>query len=156
MKKVAKELKKYKYTTIVVVLFLIMIGLAYFCYTMFFGAIGVPQYGNRLDGREEVMPSKDSLDNACNELQKQYQDITEITAKVNGNIIDYIIKVNKDTSTKTAKEMIKNVTKIYTKDQISYFDFQVFVDCEEEKSGFPIIGYKSKKATDFSFVENKD
>lgn len=158
MKKIFRELKKYKYTTIAIILFLILIVIAYVCYGLLFGSRGVPQYGNRLNGIEEVKPSKDTLDNSADELKKKYDFIADIDVSLSGKIINYIITVNDGTTDAKAKEMITKVVDYYTKDQIEYFDFQVFVTNENtDVKGFPIIGYKNKANSVFSYSQaNKE
>lgn len=158
MKKILKELKKYKYTTLAIILFLVLIVIAYVCYGLLFGSRGVPQYGNRLDGIEAVKPSKDTLDNSASELKKKYDFIADIDVSLSGKIINYVITVNDGTTAVKAKEMITKVVDTYTNDQIAYFDFQVFVTNENaETKGFPIIGYKNKENKVFSYSQaNKE
>ncbi len=154
MKRVFKEFKKYKYTTISIILFFILIVVAYFSYNLLFGARGIPQYGNRLDGIEEVKPSKDSFDNSIAEIKKNYNFVTDAEVYLSGRTINYVVTVSAKTSASKAKEMIKKVTSTYKKEQIQYFDFQVFVKNEDsEAKGYPIIGYKSKRASDFSYSQ---
>ena len=114
-----------------------------------------PTYGHRLDGIEDVKINKSESNKMVEEIKKE-SSVKDVSYNVKGKIVNVIITVSKDTSVKSAKELASKVTGCYEKDQVSFYDFQVFIKSEDENSkSFPIIGYKKASSNSFSFTKNR-
>lgn len=150
MKQVMKELKKCRYTTFALVAFLILLLLSFFVYQMFFGERGKPVYGNRLDGIDKVMVDDAYFAKISETLEKQ-KIVSEASGQRSGRILNYTIVVKDKTKTKDAKALTNTILESLSKDQVAYFDIQVFFTCEKEMDGYPMIGYKNKENKKFSY-----
>lgn len=151
MNKNLKELKKNKYTTIAIIVFFVLIILGFVLYKFLFPNQGKPVYGNRLDGIENVAISTNDLKDLDEKLSSN-DKVVKSKSDLKGRTVNVILTVKKQTSVNDAKALTSAVTKEFDKEQLSYFDFQVFIVSEsEEDKGYPIIGYKSKVNDSFSF-----
>ena len=151
MNKNLKELKKNKYTTIAIIVFFVLIILGFVLYKFLFPNQGKPVYGNRLDGIENVAISSNDLKDLDAKLSRN-DKVVKSKSDLKGRTVNVILTVKKQTSVNDAKALTSAVTKEFDKEQLSYFDFQVFIVSEsEEDTGYPIIGYKSKVNDSFSF-----
>ena len=151
MNKNLKELKKNKYTTIAIIVFFVLIILGFVLYKFLFPNQGKPVYGNRLDGIENVAISTNDLKDLDEKLSSNDKAVKS-KSDLKGRTVNVILTVKKQTSVNDAKALTSAVTKEFDKEQLSYFDFQVFIVSEsEEDKGYPIIGYKSKVNDSFSF-----
>ena len=151
MKKVLKDLKNNKYTTICLILFVILIIAGFISYKIFFPSNGKPLYGNRLDGIEEVSLDNEQLNEIKNTLKEQ-KIVTDVETDIKGRIINIIITVKEDTKLVDAKKLTSIfMTKIEEK-QKKYLDIQVFLKNEKENiDGYPTIGYMGKDETEFKY-----
>lgn len=151
MNKNLKELKKNKYTTIAIIVFFVLIILGFVLYKFLFPNQGKPVYGNRLDGIENVAISTNDLKDLDEKLSSN-DKVVKSKSDLKGRTVNVILTIKKQTSVNDAKALTSAVTKEFDKEQLSYFDFQVFIVSEsEEDKGYPIIGYKSKVNDSFSF-----
>lgn len=148
--KLLKELKENKYTTIVFFIFLGLFIIAWFAYGMIMPSSGSPVYGNRLDGIEKV----ELTDNDINKIKSDLKNdiVSSSTIHVSGKIINILVEVKEGTKINDAKKIASNAIKSLDKDELAFYDVQVFITNEEkEAKGYPIIGYKSSSAKKFVF-----
>lgn len=148
--KLIKELKQNKFTTIVFCLFLGLFLIGWLVFGLVMPKNGTPNYGNRLDGIEEVEVTKDQTSSLVAELKsKDY--VTNASTHVSGKIINVLVETKKGTKTSTAKTLGKVVLKAFDEKQIKFYDIQLFLTNEDNNAkGYPLIGYKN--STDKKFV----
>lgn len=155
MEKLKKILKNNRYTVIAVVLFAVLVVIGLILSKSLFPNSGVPVYGNRLDGIEEVKISEENLNELENKI-KEKEFVTEVNATIKGKIVNVIVTVKKETSEKDAKSLSSIMTDYFPKEQTDYYDFQIFIKNEdEEQKGYPIIGYKNNGSSAFSYSKAK-
>ena len=154
-KTILNEIKKNKYTSIAIIAFIVLLILVFIMYKAIMPSLGTPVYGNRLDGIEKVEITTTKI----NELDKDLEEETYVTkAKTNlsGKTLNTIITVKEGTKATTAKKITSKVLSKFDKDQIAYYDFQVFIKNENEKEkNYPIIAYKNKSNENFSYSQSK-
>lgn len=151
MNNIIKELKENKFTTTVFLIFLFLFILGWILYGMVIPKSGKPVYGNRLDGIEKVEITNDEKEKIISSL-KDEKIVSSAKTDIKGKIVNVIIEVKSGTTTKTAKKLGSTVTKNLSKSQLSFYDIQLFITSENQKSkNFPIIGYKSSTAKGFTY-----
>lgn len=151
LNKITKEMKKNKYTVGVFLIFLLVFLLGWIAYSFIMPSAGKPAYGNRLDGIEEVaITSKE--ENSIIEDLKNEKVVTNAKIHMSGKIINVLVEVQKGTKTSTAKNLHKHITSNLTKEQKEFYDIQIFITNEnDDAKGYPLIGYKSATASNFTF-----
>lgn len=151
LNKLLKELKQNKYTTIVFCLFLGLFLIAWIVYGMVMPKAGTPVYGNRLEGIEKVELTESDTSKIVKNL-KDEDIVTSASTHLSGKILNIIVEVEEKTKEKTAKELKKVAIETLTKEQLSFYDVQLFITNEnKELKGYPIIGYKNSSEKDFVF-----
>lgn len=114
-----------------------------------------PGYGHRLDGIDDVKIDKSQLKDMKSTIEKE-DKVSSVSYNVQGKITNVIIKVEKDMKVSDAKKLASKVTDCFDKEQVSFYDFQVFIENEDSKNeSYPIIGYKKASSDDFSFTKNR-
>ena len=155
MKKLINELKESRYTLIAILGFLFLMILIAIIYNLVMPKTGEPVYGNRLEGIEEVEIKKEDQ----KELEEKFEKNTIVEqAKVNisWKTVNAIVTVKEKTSVDNAKKLTKELTSFLSKEQIAFYDLQIFIKCEDkDNKKFPIIGYKNIKSEAFSFSYSK-
>lgn len=151
LKKLGKEIKSNKYTMSVFCLFLGIFIVGWLVYGVVMPSAGKPVYGNRLDGIEEVRIDDDKKEKIVKSLEEK-SFVTHASVKINGKIINVIVKVKDETTPATARALNTTVTKNLSEKELSFYDVQLFLTSENEKSkNYPIIGYKSASDAKFTF-----
>ena len=148
-------IKEHKFTAFVIVLFILAVILFYFMYNLFFTNGGKPEYGNRLDGIEEVEITKDNFSKLESELKKN-KSVSNASVNVSGRTLNIIITVDNDLSIDDAKKIGASSYDSLSEKQINYYAIQVFIKkSDESKNNFPIIGYKQKDVKSISWTKNR-
>ena len=117
---------------------------------LFFSSHG-DAFGNRLDGIEDHRMTDEHL----NKIQSELENLEQIIS-VNNNIVgkraDFIIEVKADVDAITAKGYADKILEYLPEDVKGFYDIQVMITNEdEENQNYPIIGYKHKTKTGFTF-----
>lgn len=109
-------------------------------------------YGNRLDGIEDVLITDDKKNEVISFI-KDDENITDVSIKIQGKIINISIKSNSDKNTiDVMKEKSVEIISKFSKEEVSYYDFQIFV--KNEDANYNLIGYKNKNRDEISWVND--
>ena len=147
--------KEHKFTVFVIILFILVVVLLYFSYNLFFTNGGKPEYGNRLDGIEEVEITKADQEKMESEIKKD-KGVTNVSFDISGRTLNIVITVGNDVSVDDAKKIGNNSYASLNEKQIRFYAIQVFIKKEDSaKNNFPIIGYKQKEEKDVSWTKNR-
>ena len=150
-----KFIKAHKFTVFVIILFIVAVIFLYFMYDLFFSNGGKPEYGNRLDGIEEVEITKDDISKLETEIKKN-KNVSEVSADISGRTLNIIITVDNNMSVDDAKKVGQNSYASLGEKKIKYYAIQLFIKkTDEAKNNFPIIGYKQKESTSISWTKNR-
>ena len=137
-----KYIKRNKLTVFIIIIFAIIVIVGGYLYNMLFanGRSGI--YGNRLDGIEEVEITDKQYKSIKSKL-KENENVVKVTTDLKGKVVNIIITVKDEVSKEVAKNIAATSLKEFDKDQLKYYDIQIFVKKDnEELNDFPIIGYK--------------
>ena len=137
-----RYIKKNKLTSFVILIFILVVILGAYIYNTFFGSGRSEAYGDRLDGIEAVEITKEQYDSVKEKL-KENEKVTKVTTNLKGKIVNIIMTVKDDVSKTDAKKIAEVALKVFEKEQLEFYDIQIFVKKENvELNDFPIIGYK--------------
>ena len=158
--KILNNLAKFykKHSNLVNIGGLIIIGciLIYGIIGFFYDNTSAPLYGNRLDGIKKVEIKNSRLKEVKEELEKE-EKISSADVKIEGKIIMAILVVENDTSIDEAKKESTTITKHFKKDELKFYDIEIFVSKEDEaQNNFPIIGHKKADKDGFSWTKNRE
>ena len=99
------------------------------------------KYSNRIVGIENVIISDSKIDNIKNKLLEN-KSINKITFKLDGALIKFFVEVKNDNSDFNIENMLNIILDNFEDDEKNFYDFQVFVTCEEKQKPYPMIAYK--------------
>lgn len=149
-----KLIKKNKFTFFIIGFFIILFILVFPLKAIFFSENKNANYGDRLDGLKEI--EKSTLTEMENKL-KENTSVKEVTSTTSGRIINITITVEDDVSISSAKEIGSGCIGSFSEDNLDNYDLQVFVKkISEEENDFPIIGYKAKKNSEFTWTKDRE
>ncbi len=150
-----KFVKAHKFTVFVIILFILAVVFLYFMYDLFFTNGGKPEYGNRLDGIEEVEVTKEDISKIEAEAKKN-KNVSEVSVDISGRTLNIIITVDNSMGVDDAKKVGQSSYSVLGEKQIKYYAIQLFIKkSDETKNNFPIIGYKQKESTSISWTKNR-
>lgn len=152
-KNFSKELKENKYTLIAIIVFIVLLVVAYALLNFFFPNLGSPVYGNRLEGIEEVKISDSEYKKVVDKI-KENDIVSEVTYNLSGKIVNFIVTVKGGTKPEDAKKLADLVVPEFSEKQVAYYDFQMFIKNADEEDLYPIIAYKGKNSDKFSYSQS--
>lgn len=134
---------------LVIILVVLIVGIVV-AKNLFFSSHG-DIFGNRLDGIEEHKMTNEHLDKIESELENLEQ-IISVDNNIIGKRADFIIKVKSDVDIITSKGFADKILEYLPDDVKSFYDIQVMIVNEDsENQNYPVIGYKHKTKTGFTF-----
>ena len=146
-------IKKHKAPFIVGIVCLILLILAFFAiYRMFYPSSSKSVYGDRLENAPEI-------DNAVIEkIKKEILDsdlAIEVTYETKVATMKFFVDVKSDTELDEAKQLSEIILDNLSTKVIDFYDIEIFfMDPNKENTSYPLIGYHSKQATEFSWGDN--
>ena len=147
-------IRKNKFVIIAIGIFLILVFVIFQIANIFFPEGGEALYGDRLDGIEEVEIDKDKQKDIESALESN-ESVKKTSVSISGKIIEVIITANDDTTLDAAKALAPKVVEELSKDELDFYDIQVFVKKDTDAADFPIIGYKHHAKDDFSWTKDR-
>ncbi|MGE5456460.1 MAG: hypothetical protein ACM3O4_05110 [Ignavibacteriales bacterium] len=150
-----KFLKKPKYKIIILVVFIIIMILAFLgIKELIYPNSSIDLYGNRLDGIEEFPIKADTVSN-IKDLITETDKTNSVDYYLTGRIIKFIIDVKKDTDLVDAKSMTDSIVEKLSDKQQSFYDIEVFITSKESKDSevYPIIGSKHRDSLTFVWTK---
>lgn len=153
MKKILKWIKKNLALFIVFVLTLIL--LIFIC-IIFIGLLrgnSSDNYGNRLEGIEDVEISKEVYESVEKEVMET-ELAEEISTRLQGKIVYTTIILKKDVNSMKAKELAENTLDNYDEEQLGFYDFSFFLKWKGEDSDTVITGNKHHNLDSITWVNS--
>ena len=145
-------LKKHKNTIIAIVVFVIVLIIAFKFINMLTGDEEKAIYGDRIDGIEAVKIDGNKEDQIEEAIKG---DTKKVTIKNAGRLVTVIATIDENMNRDTAKTLAKKAIEPLTAEQKKYFDFQIIIKKENEDPAFPIIGYKQHTKEEFSWTKDR-
>lgn len=148
MDKIKKYIKthKKKCTVIAIILVIVIIALvvSYLVIDYLMPNTRESVYGDRCDITENHPVASDRK-GKIEEFLKDYDKMTLVDLDVKCNLIDVVIKVQDDETVANVKAMGKNLLKVFSEDEIKYYDIELLVGPEKENKDLNMIGSHHKE-----------
>lgn len=145
--KLKKFILKNKLLSILLLLFILIFILMLVLIKVFiFPSYKVSNYGNRLDGIENVKLN----DSRFNDIKNGFDSVEGFTInnfRLSGKIVNIFISASDSIGLDKVKSSSLKLVKSFSEDELKYYDFQVFVT-GSNKDVYPMIGYKNKNSDD--------
>lgn len=137
-------IKRHKLLTIFIGLILVFIVLVSVILFQLLGGHTKDAYGNRLNNIDKVEIAKTVSDKLEKEITED-EFVIKTDYVLKGRLINILIELKDETELDKAKEIGNRVITYFTEEELSYYDIQVLVKSDNDKSEkYPIIGYKHK------------
>jgi preprotein translocase subunit SecF len=142
-------IKHHKLLVAFIAIVLIVIIGTFILLRQFFVDTSKDEYGNRLDGIEEVAVEEKTKTKLKTEISA-LEEVEDITYREQGRLIYIEITFKEGVSLETAKEIASKTLEYFSDKQKSYYDIQaILTNKNEEAEGYPKIGYKHKTSEEF-------
>ena len=149
-------LKKHRYTCILLLFFILIVILGYKVKEVLIPDEGKATYGERL---KDI--SKHAIDDSVyTKIEEEYsknKNITKVSHRIQGRILNYYFTFDDKVTPKDAKAVGNNLIKLLDEDILSYYSIQIYLLKDNEKlNNFPIIGMKDPKAKEVSWIKDRE
>ena len=142
-----KKIKKYYKLIIIIFVLLILFVLCLFIYKNLFKE-GESQ---RLDGASNYELTNKEI-SAVKEKLNELENIDSIDIDTNYKIIKIFLELKEDVDFDDVKKISNESLEMFSQDNLSFYDVEIFVECLDEKSEiYPKIGYKHKTNSKFTW-----
>lgn len=132
-------MKKHKLTSFVILVYIIVIAFAYFIYKLFIGSSGLPVYGDRLDGIENVPITEEQKDKIVENISSSDFVLKVTRPYLNGKILKVVVTVGDNSDLNASKDLSSKVLEVLDDDQKAFYDIEYFVkkeyNCTLEATG---------------------
>ena len=153
MEKIKKWIKKNKGLSIVLLLTLVLLIFIIVIFIKLLMGNSSNNYGNRLDGIEEVKISNDTYDRVESEIMDTGL-AEDAIIRLQGKIVYTTIVLKSDTSIVKAKELATNTLDNYKEEELKFYDFSFFLKWEGEESDTVITGNKHHSLDTITWVKS--
>jgi hypothetical protein len=157
MKKIRKFFKEHRIFTmlmaiVVVCLVLIMTVLV----NIFYMGNGTNQYGNRLDGIEEVKVSSSKIKDFKNNVANN-DKVKSVDIRVQGKIIYITMQIEPGVKLEEAEGIALKSLENFSEEESAFYDFNVTLkqNSTDNSEGFIISGAKNKNGTGLIWNNNR-
>lgn len=134
--------KKHKFTFITLGVLLVIFIIGFLFIRMFMPDYTKGYYGNRLNGIGQYKISNDTINRVKSEIHGD--GIESVQYHLEGKIINVMITVSPNMAVDSAKNASNKLLEIFTKEELKYYDLEVFLVSSGESENYPKIGYKHK------------
>ncbi len=148
--------RKNKFTIVTITIFLLLVILGLKLESIILPNTKKPSYGNRLDNIKNYQVGEEEIKLVI-EYLKEDKRVLDVTENLQGKIFYFVILVDDATSVPDAKNIANRVLDKFSKEEKSFYSFQVFVKKKDEKlNNFPIIGYKNPTSETLVFTKDRE
>lgn len=146
-----KFIKEHKNLFIAIIIFFLVLLLAFLSRKLLNNTENKAIYGDRLKEVKVKVDEKD-LESKINDAIKEKAD--NVSVRVQGRIVNITIDVNKELNQDQAKEVGDAALKTIKENVLKVYDIQIFLNKDKDDK-FPIIGYKNHSSGAISWTKNR-
>ena len=132
-------IKRHKLTVFIILVWIVVIAFSYFIYSLFVGSSGLPVYGDRLDGIEDVPITKEQIEKITDDIMSESFVLKVTKPYLSGKILKVVVTVADGAEEKASKALTTKVTDALTDEQKAFYDIEFFVtkyyNCTLEATG---------------------
>lgn len=113
-------------------------------------------YGNRLNeiGEHKI---DSSLYNKIKSEIEALENVSTITYRTQGKIINFILTVSDETTLVDAKELGNAIITYFKEEDVKYYTFQIYIKKNDSKlDNFPIIGAKNPLTNEIIWTQDRE
>ena len=147
-----RKLRKHRGTIVGIIVFVVVLIAALYIKNMISPDESTALYGERLDGRDQVKISSETMKKVEDALK---ENTSSVKVRVAGRIINVTIAVNEGVSRDDAKGMGTKAIEQFSEAERAYYDFQILIKNEKNAEQFPIIGYKHHGKDNISWTKDR-
>lgn len=151
--KVKKWISNNKGFTIILLLALILIVILAVIFISLISGGSSSEYGNRLDGIEEVKIDDDVYQGVKDEVMAT-ELAEDVSTRLQGKIVYTTIVLKGDTSVDKAKEIASNTIDNYSEEQLKYYDFSYFLKWNNDDGMTVITGNRHRNFETITWVKS--
>ncbi len=150
-------IKRHKGLAVICFLTLILLIVLFAIFSRMIFSTGKTEYGDRLKNIVEI--KKNVLDDVKSSTE-EYEEVEEVTIRIQGKIVYTIIKVTEATSKDRAKEIAAKTLEKYSKEVIDCYDFEFIINQKEQldeegnDKSYTIAGTKHPSKENISWTRN--
>ena len=152
--KVKKWISNNKGFTIILLLALILIVILAVIFISLISGGSSSEYGNRLDGIEEVKIDDDVYQGVKDEVMAT-ELAEDVSTRLQGKIVQTTIVLKGDTSVDKAKEIASNTIDNYSEEQLKYYDFSYFLKWNNDDGMTVITGNRHRNFETITWVKSQ-
>lgn len=112
------------------------------------------KYGSRIDGIDNVQISASKVDEIKNAVLTNTQ-INKIIYRLDGKLIKFFIEIKKDTGDLNFESILSTIIEEFDDKEKKFYDFEIFMTCEEKREPYPIIAYKHRNNELFTITKKE-
>lgn len=151
-----KFIKRHRYTCILVLVFILIVILGIKVKEILVPDEGKAVYGERLKDIDKHPIDSDIYDKINEELGSD-KNVSKLSHRLQGKILNYYITVDNELSVKDAKALGDKLLTYFDEDTLGYYSVQIYiVKDDEEKNNFPIIGMKDPLSKSISWTKDRE
>ena len=151
-----KFLKRYRYTCILVFIFILLVILGLKVKEILIPDEGKATYGDRLKNIEKH-PISDEIYKKIDEALAKNSNVKEVTHRLQGKTLNYFITFADKESVKDAKAVGDSLLQYFDEDTLGYYSIQVYLKKDNEAlNNFPIIGMKHPDSKKISWTKDRE
>lgn len=148
--------RKNKFTIVTITIFSVLVILGLKVESILLPNTKKPSYGNRLDNIENYKVGEEEIRLVIDYL-KEDKRVLDVKENLHGKIFYFTITVDDSVSVQDAKSIANKVLDKFSKEEKSFYSFQVFVEKKDTKlNNFPIIGYKNPTSENLVFTKDRE
>ena len=141
-----KFVMKHKLLFIILIIILVLVFAVSILLKEFSVDNSKDEYGDRLDGIEDVKISKSDSNKLIDGIE-ELEDVKKCTYRLQGRLIYITITFNEGVELDKAKEIGNKVLEYLDDEEKKYYDVQVILkSSSKDSTDFPKMGYKHKSS----------
>ena len=153
LEKIKNWIKENKGFSVIILLALVLIIILTIIFISLLKGNSSSKYGNRLDGIDDVIISKEEYDSVKEEVMAT-EVVEDVTIRLQGKIVYTAITLKSDTSVDKAKEIASNTLDNYSEDELKYYDFSYFLKWTTEEGDKVITGNKHNNMDSITWIKS--
>lgn len=151
-----KIIKKYRYTIILVLVFILLLCLGIKVKEILMPDDQKAAYGDRLNELSEHKIEESLYIKIKSEIE-DLDNVSALTYRLQGKIINFIVTVTDSTAISDAKKVGDKIIEYFEEDDVAYYTFQIYVKKEDATlNNFPIIGAKNPLTNSIIWTQDRE
>ncbi|MBO5138417.1 MAG: hypothetical protein J6B89_02120 [Bacilli bacterium] len=149
-----KFIKEHMLTIIVLLIFIVLMVVAFKLFGLFGGDSKNGIYGTRLNDIKNVSITSERKREISDNISSLNRS-SKVSVDVRGKIINVVVVCNDDVNHGDAKGFADKIVEKLSDDEKKLYDIQIFVKKNTDDASFPIIGYRHRNKDGFSWTNDR-